>query len=52
MALAERPFDLKALIRKWLADRALGSRFEVLRRMIELQLAPLSVSLWRTLGWA
>lgn len=43
MTLAERPFDLKALIRKWSADHALGSRFEVLRRMIELQLAPLSI---------
>ncbi len=41
MTLAERPFDLKALIRKWLADHALGSRFEVLQRLIELQLAPL-----------
>lgn len=42
MTLAERPFDLKALIRKWFADRALGSRFGVLQRMIELQLDPLS----------
>lgn len=42
MTLAERPFDLKALIRKWLADRALGSRFGVLQRLIELQLEPLS----------
>jgi len=42
MMLAERPFDLKALIRKWLADGALGGRLEVLRRMIELQLLPLS----------
>lgn len=40
--LAERPFDLKALIRKWQADGALGSRLEVLQRLIELQLAPLS----------
>lgn len=40
--LAERPFDLKALIRVWLADHKLGSRFEVLQRLIELQLAPLS----------
>jgi hypothetical protein len=44
MTLAERPFDLKALIRKWLADRALGSRFGVLQRMIELQLGPLSAA--------
>ena len=43
MALAERPFDLKALIRKWQADGALGSRFGVLQRMIELLLEPLSV---------
>jgi hypothetical protein len=42
MTLAERPFDLKALIRKWQADGALGSRLEVLQRLIELQLAPLS----------
>ena len=40
--LAERPFDLKALIRKWHADGALGSRLEVLQRLVELQLAPLS----------
>ena len=44
MALAEQPFDLKALIRKWSADRVLGSRFDVLRRMIELQLEPLSAA--------
>jgi hypothetical protein len=42
MTLAERPFDLKALIVVWQADRALGSRLDVLRRLIELQLAPLS----------
>jgi hypothetical protein len=42
LALAERPFDLKALIGKWSADQALGSRFEVLQRLIELQLAALS----------
>ena len=44
MTLAERPFDLKALIRKWQADRALGSRFGVLTRLIELQLEPLSAA--------
>jgi hypothetical protein len=44
MALAERPFDLKALIRKWMADRTLGGRFGVLRRMIELQLKLLSAA--------
>ena len=42
MILAERPFDLKALIAKWQADRTLGSRLEVLRRTIDLQLAPLA----------
>jgi hypothetical protein len=42
MSLAERPFDLRALTRKWTADHALGSRFEVLQRLIELQLEPLS----------
>jgi hypothetical protein len=42
MTLAERPFDLKALIRVWQADGALGGRLEVLQRLIELQLAPLS----------
>jgi len=45
MALAERPFDLKALIRKWQADQALGGRLEVLQRMIALLLAPLSASM-------
>lgn len=44
LALAERPFDLKALIRVWQADHRLGSRFEVLQRMIALQLAPLSAA--------
>lgn len=44
MTLAERPFDLKALIAKWQADRQLGGRLDVLRRMVELQLAPLSAS--------
>lgn len=42
LTLAERPFDLKALIKVWVADHKLGSRFEVLQRMIALQLAPLS----------
>ncbi|MEO6946708.1 MAG: hypothetical protein ABI150_09095 [Nitrobacter sp.] len=42
LALAERPFDLKALIRVWIADHKLGSRFGVLQRMIALQLALLS----------
>jgi hypothetical protein len=41
LLLAERPFDLKALIKVWIADHALGSRFEVLQRMITLQLEPL-----------
>jgi hypothetical protein len=38
LALAERPFDLKALIGVWIADQKLGSRFDVLQRMIGLQL--------------
>ena len=38
LSLAERPFDLKALIGVWVADRRLGSRFEVLQRMIALHL--------------
>ena len=42
ISLAECPFDLKALIRVWIADHKLGSRFEVLQRMIALQLEPLS----------
>ncbi len=41
MTLAERPFDLKALLRVWKSDRALGSRFDVLRRLVELELTPL-----------
>ena len=36
--LAERPFDLKALISVWIADHSLGSRFEVLQRLISLQI--------------
>jgi hypothetical protein len=44
LTLAERPFDLKALIRTWIADRRLGSRFRVLKRIIALQLAPSSVT--------
>lgn len=44
LTLAERPFDLKALIRVWQADHRLGSRFDVLQRMIALQLAPLSAA--------
>jgi hypothetical protein len=43
MSLAERPFDLKALIRVWLADHRIDSRFEVLGRMIALHLEPLSI---------
>jgi len=42
MSLAERPFDLRGLIKKWQADRSFGSRLEVLSRMIELELAPLA----------
>lgn len=44
LALAERPFDLKALIRVWVADHKLGSRFDVLQRMIGLQLDPVTVA--------
>lgn len=40
LQLAERPFDLKALIAVWIADQKLGSRFDVLQRMIGLQLGP------------
>jgi hypothetical protein len=41
-ALAERPFDLRSLIAKWNADRALGDRFTVFRRVAELHLAELA----------
>lgn len=44
LTLAERPFDLKALIRVWIADHRLGSRFEVLQRMIALQIESLSAA--------
>ncbi|MCM2453438.1 NACHT domain-containing protein [Agrobacterium vitis] len=44
MPLAERPFDLRALLRKWQADRALGSRLEILQRLTDLQIAPLSMA--------
>jgi hypothetical protein len=42
LTLAERPFDLKALIGVWIVDHKLGSRFEVLQRIIGLQLEPIS----------
>lgn len=45
LTLAERPFDLKALIKVWNSDQTLGSRFEVLQRMIALQLAPAQTTL-------
>ncbi|WP_029970985.1 hypothetical protein [Paraburkholderia graminis] len=45
LTLAERPFDLKALIGVWIADHRLGSRFEVLQRMIALQIKPRLVAL-------
>lgn len=41
LTLAERPFDLKALIGVWIADHRLGSRFEVLQRMVALLIQPL-----------
>jgi hypothetical protein len=44
LALAERPFDLKALIGVWVADHKLGGRFHVLQRMISLQLEPIAVA--------
>lgn len=44
MSLAERPFDLKALLHKWKTDHTLGGRLEVLQRMIALLLAPLSAA--------
>jgi hypothetical protein len=40
LTLAERPFDLKALIGVWIADHRLWSRFQVLQRMIALQIKP------------
>ncbi|CAM2158986.1 ATP-binding protein (plasmid) [Pararobbsia alpina] len=45
LSLAERPFDLKALIGVWIADHRLGSRFEVLQRMIALQIEPRSTAI-------
>ena len=42
--LAERPFDLKALIRVWLSDHKLGSRFEVLQRLVDLHLELISAA--------
>lgn len=40
--LAEQPFDLKALIRKWRSDGAIGGRLEMLRSLISTQLATLA----------
>lgn len=40
LSLAENPFDLLGLSRVWAADQALGSRLDVLDRMIDLQLDP------------
>lgn len=37
-SLAERPFDLRALIGKWKADRSLGGREDLLRRLAKLQI--------------
>jgi len=42
MSLAEKPFDLRSLIEKWQADRQLDNRRDVLQRVIELQIKPLS----------
>lgn len=44
LTLAERRFDLKALIGVWIADHRLGSRFDVLKRMIALQIEPRSAA--------
>ena len=41
-SLAERPFDLRALIGKWKADHVLGGRAEMLRRLARLQLDTLT----------
>ena len=38
MAMAERPFDLEGILGKWIADRALGGRCELLQHNIELRL--------------
>ena len=38
MSLAERPFDLEAILDKWKTDRVLGTRSELLKRIIELRL--------------
>jgi hypothetical protein len=43
MSLAEKPFDLCALIEKWQADRTLENRLEVLQRVVDLQIKPLSL---------
>lgn len=40
LAFAENPFDLIALTRVWTADQTLGTRLDVLNRMIDLQLDP------------
>lgn len=40
MGLAQNPFDLISLARVWVVDGALGSRLDVLNRMVDLQLDP------------
>ena len=40
LAFAENPFDLIALTRVWTVDQTLGTRLDVLNRMIDLQLDP------------
>jgi hypothetical protein len=40
ISFAENPFDLLALSRVWTVDGVLGSRLDVLSRMIDLQLDP------------
>ena len=38
MDLAERPFDLEAILDKWTSDEALGSRSEMLHHNVEMRL--------------
>lgn len=40
LAFAQNPFDLIALTRVWTVDQKLGTRLDVLNRMIDLQLDP------------
>ena len=42
MSLAERPFDLEAILAKWASDQTLDGRFELLRHNIDLRLNEIS----------